>query len=74
MICVHDPVGITEIAERLRARPNTVSNWVKRFDDFPDPLFTLAAGRVWEWADITTWATAHHKITLAYGVQGERRR
>lgn len=50
-----DLVGITEIAKELGVKPNVVSNWIKRHEDFPKPFAVLAMGRIWLWIDIKEW-------------------
>jgi chromosome partitioning protein len=61
-------VGISEIAE-LATPPVTkqaVSNWRKRFDDFPRPAQTLQAGPVWDKDTMLEWlkAKAGHRTNV----------
>lgn len=63
-----DLVGISEIAE-LATPPVTkqaVSNWRKRFDDFPRPAQTLQSGPVWEKEVMVEWlkAKAGHRTNV----------
>ncbi len=59
-----DLVSPADIAEECGATRATVSNWVKRYPDFPQPLTTVARGRtklysrkaVVEWYDRKDWA------------------
>jgi len=58
---IHEPhqatqVSLSQIAELAGVGPSAVSNWRRRFDDFPDPmggtgdgndLFALSAVRRW---------------------------
>lgn len=50
-----DPVGISEIAERLKARPQTVSMWKFR-GLLPHPRWTVSGLPAWEWKDVEKWA------------------
>jgi predicted DNA-binding transcriptional regulator AlpA len=47
-------VGITEVAELLGVPVRTAARYVDR-DDFPEPLETLARGRVWKRDDVAAW-------------------
>lgn len=52
-------VGTREIAERLGvAHPETVHNWRRRYDDFPEPIGQLSGVFVWAWPDVKAWAKA----------------
>lgn len=51
-------VSVAEIAERAGVKPNTVSKWLLRHDDFPEPAAELAIGPVWIWDDIEPWVRA----------------
>jgi chromosome partitioning protein len=58
-----DLVGTVEIAERLGlAYPETVHNWRKRYEDFPEPIATVSGTLVWEWADVEAWARATGRV------------
>lgn len=48
-------VGIPEIADRAQVEIATVKSWLRRHNDFPDPVVELAAGRIWWWPDVKTW-------------------
>jgi predicted DNA-binding transcriptional regulator AlpA len=50
-----DPVGVTEIAERLAVKHNTVQHWRIRHDSFPGPRWTVGGRPAWNWADIAAW-------------------
>lgn len=61
-------VGISEIAE-MATPPVTkqaVSNWRKRFDDFPQPVQILQAGPVWDQETMAEWlkAKAGHRTNV----------
>jgi hypothetical protein len=48
-------VSVAEIAQRAGVAWSTVQSWRRRHADFPAPLVTLAAGPVWDWADVERW-------------------
>jgi predicted DNA-binding transcriptional regulator AlpA len=50
-----DPVGIPEIAERLRVKRPTVDVWRTR-GLLPEPRWTVGGRPAWNWSDIQTWA------------------
>jgi prophage regulatory protein len=52
---VEDLVGVTEIGEMLgvsRQRADQLS----RTEGFPEPIGTIAAGRIWRLVDVEAWA------------------
>lgn len=52
-----DLVGASEIADRLGlSHSETVHQYRRRYDDFPDPVAELAQGFVWAWPDVEKWA------------------
>lgn len=50
-----DPVGVTEIAERLHVRRDTVNKWRERHADFPEPRWTVSGYLAWDYADVVAW-------------------
>lgn len=54
-----DLVGTTEIAEMAGVRKNVIVNWIARYSSFPDPIVTLACGRIWHRSDVAAWLEAH---------------
>ena len=50
--------GLAEAAEILGVTKRTALGYTKR-DDFPEPLARLAAGPVWDAADIEAWRAKH---------------
>lgn len=48
-------LGVTEVANRLSVKVNTVHIWRRRHPDFPKPLADLAGGPVWWAPDIDAW-------------------
>jgi hypothetical protein len=56
-IRAEDLVGAGEIADRLGlARPSLVHDWMRRYDEFPEPIARLKSGNVWLWPDVERWA------------------
>lgn len=51
-----DPVGRSEIAERLRVQVVTVDKWRERYPAFPAHRWTVGGVPVWEWEDVAKWA------------------
>ncbi|MDQ3641791.1 MAG: helix-turn-helix domain-containing protein [Actinomycetota bacterium] len=52
-------VGIAEIAEMLGVSRQRVGQLASSYDDFPAPVAELAAGRIWNRADVERWMAAH---------------
>jgi len=50
-----EPVGLAEIADRLRVTRATVDSWRMR-DRLPEPRWTVGGRPAWNWADIEAWA------------------
>jgi len=48
-------VGISEIAEMAKVTGQVISNWRRRYDDFPKPIQTLQSGPVWNREVIELW-------------------
>lgn len=54
---------LSQIAELAGVRPSAVSNWRKRFEDFPQPVATAAGGRdVFPLRATEDWLTRHERI------------
>jgi hypothetical protein len=65
------PVTLGQIAELAGVRPSAVSNWRKRFDDFPTPTASATGGRdLFSLDAVETWLVAHNR--LAGTKEGER--
>lgn len=54
LVAPEEIVGITEVAEILGVPVRTAARYVDRAD-FPEPLGSLARGRVWRRGDVRTW-------------------
>jgi hypothetical protein len=53
------PVGVIEIAERLKVTRDAVNNWRRHGRDvgFPEPRWTVGGRPAWDWhRDIEAWA------------------
>jgi hypothetical protein len=56
-VATADPVGATEIAQRMHVDRDTITTWRSRHSDFPPPRWPSVAGRpAWDWSrDIIPW-------------------
>lgn len=61
-----DPVGLVEIAERLRVQRATADMWRLR-GLLPKPRWVVGGRPAWAWPDIQTWASATGRL----GASGE---
>lgn len=61
-------VGLAEIAEFAGVSAAAVSNWRKRFPDFPDPVETLRAGPIFDGRQVRRWLRAHKGVHMAHVV------
>jgi predicted DNA-binding transcriptional regulator AlpA len=52
-------VGVAEIAELLGVTSQRAGQIVRDHADFPAPIATLAAGRVWDLAAVKAWMADH---------------
>lgn len=52
MVC--DPVGLSEVADRLGYDRQTVKNW--RLAKELAPKWTISGGPAWNWPDVVRWA------------------
>src|SRR5829696_8673979 len=60
-VSMHDLAGVSEIASRSGVSVNTVQAWRRRYESFPPPLITLAAGPIWNWNDVAGWIESRHR-------------
>jgi hypothetical protein len=56
-----DIVGIKEIAERLRRKPQTVALW-RHQNRLPEPDGTVSGAPAWHWGTIANWAAEHDRV------------
>ena len=59
MVAPVELVGTAEIASMLGVTRQRVNAIVATHDDFPKPIAELAAGRIWDRADVEAWAARH---------------
>jgi SAM-dependent methyltransferase len=60
------PVTLGQIAELAGVRPSAVSNWRKRFDDFPPPTASATGGRdLFSLDAVETWLVEHNRLAGA---------
>jgi hypothetical protein len=57
-----EPVGVVEIAERLRVTRKAVDAWRIRDLGFPEPSWTVGGRPAWEWEDVETWARETRRL------------
>jgi type I restriction-modification system DNA methylase subunit len=55
-------VGITDIAEMARAKRAAVSNWPKRYSDFPKPRTVTPSGALFDAREVERWLIVKGKI------------
>lgn len=56
-------VGASEVAQIARVKPSAVSNWRKRYPDFPAPAGTAASGGdLFHLSAVETWLRAHGRV------------
>jgi hypothetical protein len=58
------PVTLSQVAELAGVRPSAVSNWRKRFVDFPEPMGSTTGGRdVFSLDAVETWLAGHNRLS-----------
>lgn len=55
-------VGTAEIADLASVTAGAVSNWLRRWADFPKPLADLAMGPIFDKAEVLTWLREKGKM------------
>lgn len=50
-----DYAGLAEVAEFLGVSKQCVINWRRSFDDWPEPVATLAMGPIYRLCDMRDW-------------------
>lgn len=63
-------VSLSQIAELAGVRPSAVSNWRRRFDDFPSPVSSAGANDLFALREVERWLEAHGRHDP--GKQNER--
>ncbi len=64
---MHHLMGAAEIGKRLGVSRQRVSQLAAADPTFPKPVAELAAGRVWETADIERWIAEYRPRDNAHG-------
>lgn len=59
-----EPVGATEIAQRLGVKRETVNQWQYR-GLLPPARWTVSGGPAWDWPDIERWARDTGRLKAA---------
>lgn len=72
-------VGLIEIAMCAGVKRNTVTSWIDRYEDFPEPVAKLAVGPVFWWPAVQAWLArtgrrwdagwTREQVTHAFGNQ-----
>lgn len=64
LIDTKDIIGVKEIADIFGVGSSAVSNFQKRYSDFPNPVAVLKSGSVFNRAEIEKWGKKHNRICL----------
>lgn len=59
---VADPVGLSDIADRLGVSRDTTKHWKLR-GVLPAPKWTVSGRPVWDWPTIERWARKTGRLT-----------
>lgn len=51
-------VGVSEIATLAGASKQSVANWMRRYENFPQPIQKLASGPVWNKEAVVSWLSS----------------
>jgi chromosome partitioning protein len=57
---------LAEIAKLAGVSPAAVSNWRKRFRDFPEPVERLSAGPIFDSRQVRRWLREHKGVHMAH--------
>lgn len=58
-----DLVNAAQVAERLGlSHRESVSTYVKRYGDFPAPIYQHGKMRLWLWSEVRAWAIATGRL------------
>ena len=66
-------LGLSEVAELLRASKQVVGNWRQRRDDFPKPIAELKSGPIWRHDEVVAWAATAGIEVASLGDAGTTR-
>lgn len=61
-----DFVAVSDIADMAGVGNTAVSNWIARFEDFPEPDHIVARGeiKVWRSEHVVAWLAAHGRVPI----------
>ena len=52
-----DLIGAAEVQHILKlSHPNSVTTYLKRYDDFPQPVVVFTKVLVWDWSEVEAWS------------------
>lgn len=63
-------LAIKEAADLLGVSRQRVSQLIDAYPDFPAPVATLSAGRIWARADVEEWAHRHGRTVTPPAATG----
>ena len=55
-------LGIYEIADKANVTTGAVTNWIRRYSDFPKPVTTVQAGKFYDSDQVESWLRKRGKI------------
>ena len=56
-------VGVSDIAEMAQVKRSAVSNWPKRYKDFPSPRMVTSSGALYDSAEVERWLIESGKVS-----------
>ena len=65
MVDTDDLVSAGQIAKRAGTVPSAVTNWRKRHEDFPAPVWQDGKQAAFLWWQVSAWLRHHGKTVLA---------
>lgn len=57
-----DLAGVGDLAAEYGVGKAAISNWIKRYPDFPIPLVTLSCGNVYSRRQVREWHSRHNVL------------
>lgn len=55
-------IGVYEIADMAEVTTGAVTNWIRRYNDFPKPITTVQAGKFYDSDQVEAWLRKRGKI------------
>jgi len=55
-------IGVYEIADKAEVTAGAVTNWIRRYDDFPKPITAVQAGKFYDSDQVEAWLRKRGKI------------